>query len=228
MNRFRWKIDSDVIDASPVTVIKNVFDEKKCKELSEQIVIFRDSLEKNNPFQEDSNPNCWRGFPHLAPQGTAGLSEENKKLIHDCIIEACNIYKQTWVAPKNLKTISAFQNLFDQSKFEIQAWANINDQGGANIAHSHTGSLFSGVLYFQAQNTGAIEFYNQNYLYGVTHPLWPYHGGMTHNPEDGDMILFPAYLLHSVQANPNQKQRINMAFNVNYARNMNYDISSNR
>jgi len=52
----------------------------------------------------------------------------------------------------------------------------------------------------------------------MTNPAWPYHGMANYEPSDGDILIFPSYLLHKVHPNPNEKERINMAFNVNYRR----------
>ncbi len=39
---------------------------------------------------------------------------------------------------------------------------------------------------------------------------------MQYHPEDGDILLFPSHLLHSVEPNPEDRERINIAFNISY------------
>jgi hypothetical protein len=48
----------------------------------------------------------------------------------------------------------------------------------------------------------------------MTHQAWPYTGVSYYYPEDGDIILFPSSLLHKIEKNPSNKQRVNMAFNA--------------
>jgi len=99
-------------------------------------------------------------------------------------------------------------------EYDVSVWFNINQKGSANIIHNHHGAFFSGVLYFQAEGTGDIRLYPENFLTGHTHPMWPYKGSMIHSPEDGDLLLFPGHLSHDVEANPIDKPRVNCAFNV--------------
>jgi hypothetical protein len=76
--------------------------------------------------------------------------------------------------------------------------------------------MVSGVIYLQSTGTGTIEFQPLNYIYKINHPCWTYNGTMKYAPEDGDILLFPSYLLHRVEPNPIDKERINVAFNVSY------------
>ena len=216
MNTFGWKIQHDNIDVTPVTLIENALSKQKCAEISEQILEYKEKYYNEEGFGEDNNPGCWRGFPHMEQDDTNGLSAENKQLIFDTIMQAFKVYKQSWPETKFLRTTSWQKNMFDEENIDISAWANINDKGAGNVVHAHAGAVASGCLYFQSSDTGPIEFYNNNYLQGYSHPTWPYNGTMRYYPNEGDILMFPSYLLHAVEANPSEKQRINMAFNYQY------------
>ena len=53
-----------------------------------------------------------------------------------------------------------------------------------------------------------------NFTYKTTLPQWPYYGTSYYEPVDGDIILFPSFLLHKVERNLSNTQRINMSFNA--------------
>jgi ectoine hydroxylase-related dioxygenase (phytanoyl-CoA dioxygenase family) len=56
----------------------------------------------------------------------------------------------------------------------------------------------------------------QNYLHKLSNPAWPFHGTSVYEPYDGDILLFPSYLLHTIHRNDSNQQRINMAFDAIY------------
>ena len=216
MNTFAWKIQHDNIDVTPVTLIENTIKKDVLDEIVNQILYYKEHHYKEEGFGQDNNPGCWRGFPHMEQDESKGLTAKNKQILFDTIIQATKIYKQSWPLSKFLQTTQWQQSLFDEENMDISAWVNVNPKGAANVVHNHSGAALSGVLYLQAQGTGDIEFYTDNYLHGTSHPTWPYKGTFRHEPKDGDIILFPSYLLHAVSANPIDKERINMAFNIQY------------
>lgn len=216
MNKFLWKITDTCIDYTPVTIIKNAVTKQKAKEIAEQVIEYSktDHSKQFQEFNEDNNPGCWRGFPLIAPDDVPGLSRENKNLIQQTIMEAGKHYTASWPEAPNVKVTTWQRSIFDPDEFDVSVWFNINQKGAANMIHSHTGAYYSGVFYFQAEGTGNIRFYPDNFLTGNTHPMWPYKGTMIHEPEDGDLLLFPSHLLHDVVANPLEQPRVNCAFNV--------------
>jgi hypothetical protein len=215
MNKFLWKITDTCLDYTPVTIIKNAVSKQKAEEISKQVLEYSqtDHSREFQKFNEDNNPGCWRGFPLIAPDTVPGLSRENKDLIQNTIMEAGKHYQASWPDAPNVQ-VTTWQRSMFTDEYDVSIWFNINQKGAANMIHNHHGALFSGVLYFQAKDTGSIRLYPDNFLTGHTHPMWPYKGSMIHEPDDGDLLLFPAYLLHDVESNPNNSPRINCAFNV--------------
>jgi uncharacterized protein (TIGR02466 family) len=89
--------------------------------------------------------------------------------------------------------------------------------------HSHSGSLFSGVLYIDSVDKGSITFsrpkqtgflsMNFNTIVSKSYniynsPTWEF------NPIDGDIIIFPSGLEHMVSTNNSSSDRLSFAFNI--------------
>ena len=111
-------------------------------------------------------------------------------------------------------------------------WSIINPPGGANRAHIHPGCLWSGVYYVQApKNSGRIEFIDprtQNlmgpakYIPNRKRPrnCWT---KVQYKPVAGRMLVFPAWLYHSVVPNRSKAKgkdadRVIVSFNLSQAR----------
>lgn len=202
INKFAWKISSNVIEHTSVLQIKNAVTVQMREQLIKEILSYKDITADTS----GSEKNCWRGRPDL-PQ----------EYINSLILTAVDSYISSL---PNSAMLSRNENPADRFDFDrplIHYWVNVNAKDGYNVSHNHAGSVISGVIYLQASQTGIIEFQPLNYIYKINHPCWFYNGSMQYHPEDGDIIVFPSYLLHSVEPNPVDKERINIAFNINYA-----------
>ena len=108
-------------------------------------------------------------------------------------------------------------------------WSIINPPGNGNRAHIHPGSLWSGVYYVQASDSGGkIEFIDPRTALIMNQPKY---GDKKKRPRDcwtkvtfkpvaGRMLIFPAWLYHGVDPNTSKKtgragDRVIMSFNVN-------------
>ena len=102
-----------------------------------------------------------------------------------------------------------------------EAWLNVNDSRQCmNSEHIH-GEVFSGVFYIQApKGSGKLNLVNP----GIN-KMW--HGchlvsqknqftgeSIVIEPTEGNIILFPSYLPHSVQTNDHDEERISISFNI--------------
>ncbi|MBC7954265.1 MAG: hypothetical protein H7Y33_00150 [Cytophagales bacterium] len=104
-----------------------------------------------------------------------------------------------------------------------EMWVNLLDTGGRQAMHNHANSFISGVVYLTPthpesrtvfmKSPGGTEFSFKNDHAGVT--TGPYNADkwISPQPEPGDMVLFPSYLMHAVPPNPGE-QRISLAFNA--------------
>tara|TARA_Y100000004_G_C8955092_1_gene430424 strand:+ start:920 stop:1531 length:612 start_codon:yes stop_codon:yes gene_type:complete len=117
----------------------------------------------------------------------------------------------------------SFHNLgiVDQCPVILGSWLNVNhNRGCVNLQHCH-GGVLSGVFYLKIpENSGKLVFYNQgiNELWeGYLH-VKDYNKITTQlslvEPFEGDLILFPSYLPHSVLPNKHDDERISISFNI--------------
>ena len=100
-------------------------------------------------------------------------------------------------------------------------WANINPPGGMNQPHIHPNALFSGVYYVQSNpKAGRLKIYDPRPGSQLNMPtrksgdpgrdLWR---DANIEPIPGRIIMFPAWLWHSVEPNQSNSIRISISFN---------------
>lgn len=108
-------------------------------------------------------------------------------------------------------------------------WSIINPKGSFNVSHIHPDCLWSGVYYVQApKGSGRISFTEprtQNMMRLAKHEpntKRPKHcwTQVKYEPRAGKMIIFPAWLYHSVEPNLAEEEgdaadRIIISFNIN-------------
>lgn len=104
-----------------------------------------------------------------------------------------------------------------------EMWVNLLDAGGRQAMHNHANSFISGVVYLTPSHAdartvfmkspGGVEFSFKNDHPGVE--TGPYNADkwVSPQPEPGDLVLFPSYLMHAVPTNPGPR-RITMALNA--------------
>ncbi|MGA8262573.1 MAG: TIGR02466 family protein [Arenicellales bacterium] len=110
-------------------------------------------------------------------------------------------------------------------------WANINPRYAYNREHSHPHALWSGVYYVQApENCGLLYFTDPRPQAQVLTPHYdPHrrpadtHHEVYYQPQEGRLIVFPAWLMHGVQPNLSDKpgregDRISVSFNFHQRR----------
>ncbi|HEY0686371.1 MAG TPA: putative 2OG-Fe(II) oxygenase [Steroidobacter sp.] len=104
-----------------------------------------------------------------------------------------------------------------------EMWVNLLDTGGRQAMHNHANSFISGVAYLTPTHSdsrtvfmkspGGKDFsFKNDHAGSVTGPYnaekW-----ISPQPEPGDIVLFPSYLMHAVPPNPGAR-RITLAFNA--------------
>lgn len=99
-------------------------------------------------------------------------------------------------------------------------WANINPPGGRNSSHTHPNNFLSGVYYVSTpEGEGRITFEDPRPQAYVMMPpvtaFTPHNGNtITLEVKPGRMVLFPAWLTHSVPVNRSDQERVSIAFNL--------------
>ena len=108
--------------------------------------------------------------------------------------------------------------------FEITGcWANMNPPNAAHGRHGHPNNFLSGVYYVQT-NEGAdtINFHDPRSQTEIIKP--PVTALTAENTDqvvvkvsNGTMLIFPAWLAHSVDANRSGETRISIGFNIMFS-----------
>ena len=91
--------------------------------------------------------------------------------------------------------------------FKVQWWYNINGKGDWNIPHTHPGSDLALVLYL-TDSDGLLSLLDPYAHRG----LYPQIKSM--NAKKGDILIFPADLMHYVMPNQRDTDRISISMNL--------------
>lgn len=102
-----------------------------------------------------------------------------------------------------------------------EAWININGKGHFNYSHDHPGSLFSAVYYVKGgPDKGELELKTPivPHTYTISNEMVGGFNAFTGHamvipPVTGDLVIFPAWLLHRVNLSRSDEDRISIAFN---------------
>lgn len=102
-------------------------------------------------------------------------------------------------------------------------WANVYARGAAHGMHSHPNNYLSGVYYVQvSEGANTINFHDPRMQTAILRP--PVRQLTAENTdqvvvrvEEGTLLVFPAWLQHSVDANRGTRERISMSFNLMFS-----------
>lgn len=102
-------------------------------------------------------------------------------------------------------------------------WANINAPGSSHTMHTHPNNFLSGAYYVQVQEgADSIAFHEPRPQTAVIRP--PVTELTAYNTDqvvvavaNGTLLVFPAWLPHSVDANRSGRTRISVSFNLMFA-----------
>ena len=115
--------------------------------------------------------------------------------------------------------------VFDQSKVICTSmWAIINKKNSFNIEHSHSNNYLSAAYYVKApKNCGNFKTSNPNILNRNVYPKAERatefnSNNITIKINEGDLLIFPAYLPHSVEENKSDEDRVIISFNLDILR----------
>ena len=122
----------------------------------------------------------------------------------------------------NIDKVSYSSNFYNTKNYIVSnMWLNVNNYKDYNEAHLHSGCVFAGVYYIDVKdNQGDLiltrhdvslrELAFTNHSYNN-----PYTWGKVHiTPRNHQCILFPAFVLHSVQPNTTNQPRVSLSFNI--------------
>ena len=108
--------------------------------------------------------------------------------------------------------------------FEITAcWASALAKGATHRAHSHPNNYLSAVYYVRAHSgADTINFHDPRNQTGIIRP--PVVELSAENTDQvvvkvktGTLLVFPAYLQHSVDANATEEERVSISLNIMFS-----------
>jgi len=111
----------------------------------------------------------------------------------------------------------------DLEFYITQSWLNYTKLGGSHGMHTHQNSWISGVFYLSAPEGNGICFYDPNMRIkrilkidsSLENPSQWQGEKITVPLETNQLVLFPSWLGHAVDPNPEQNiTRLSLAFNV--------------
>ncbi|MBD9357475.1 putative 2OG-Fe(II) oxygenase [Methylomonas albis] len=104
-----------------------------------------------------------------------------------------------------------------------EMWVNVLDTGGYQAMHNHANSFISGVVYLTPthdssrtvfmKSPGGTDFAFKNDHEGVITGPFNAEKWISPQPEPGDLVLFPSYLMHAVPPNAGER-RLTLAMNA--------------
>ena len=183
---------------SDIFIKENVGTEEQREDLKKQIL---HAKENDIGTQGGSNHGCWRSN---ATYDMEWLYDEMRKLSD----HANQIYFKDDPVFKSF--IEGCQNR------DFNIWTNVNEVGSKNVLHTHTSDAWAGIYYLQVEGTGNLVFTNPANLLLQCNPKSPYTRKTGIQPEDGMLVIWPGWVPHEVLENKSNKQRINIAWGINY------------
>ena len=100
-------------------------------------------------------------------------------------------------------------------------WYNVNHKGNWNFPHTHPSNVFAAVLYVKADNSSGElkferpdimgEYYANRIDYDTEFNRLQY----KIKPKEKSLVIFPAWLRHSVEPSLSDRMRLSIAFNIN-------------
>ena len=115
--------------------------------------------------------------------------------------------------------------IYEPSKIKCTSmWAIINKRGNFNIEHTHSNNYLSAAYYVKApENCGNFKATNPNIINRNIFPKSNKGTELNSNTasikiNEGDLLIFPAYLPHSVEINNSNEDRVIVSFNLDILR----------
>ena len=102
----------------------------------------------------------------------------------------------------------------------VAMWAIINKKNSFNVMHNHQNCYLSASYYVRKpENSGDITFFDpkeaKTYRFPKIEKYTEYSTEIvTIEPGEGDLLIFPSYLYHSVSENLSDDNRVVVSFNI--------------
>jgi uncharacterized protein (TIGR02466 family) len=196
-----WIETSDVIPMFPTLVWKVQLKEKLHQAIAVKILAALERIRRD------------------APKLASGQGWQSEQRLHE--FEA---FQDLVACVNNMaKSVLRFMGI-GYDAFEITGcWANVLARGGVHKAHSHPNNFLSGVYYVRTHpGADTINFHDPRNQTGIIRP--PVVELTAENTDqvvvrvqNGTLLMFPAYLQHSVDTNTSEQERISISFNIMFS-----------
>ena len=110
---------------------------------------------------------------------------------------------------------------YDSNKVKMAVmWSIINKKGSFNIQHNHPNAYLSSAYYVRhPEKSGSIKFFDPREQKNIRYPKIKNYTDISAviteiTPKEGDLLIFPSYLYHSVGENLSEDDRIIVSFNI--------------
>ena len=156
-------------------------------------------------------------------QNPKGLKRSNRGGWHSRVI---NINEDNPISShlKNGLGKSVFTTLSQKLSVHVEYWIMINSPNTYNCSHTHPNSHLSGVFWIQAsEKSGNLKFINpsnfQAYveLHSYVEPFkldTNAYEAYKYIPTEGKMVTFSSHVVHEVENNESNKDRIAVSYNI--------------
>ncbi|HEY4646737.1 MAG TPA: 2OG-Fe(II) oxygenase family protein, partial [Steroidobacteraceae bacterium] len=147
---------------------------------------------------------------------------------------------QGWQSDRTLHELEEFQDLvfcvnhatksvlqflrIGYDAFQITGcWANVLANGAAHRSHSHPNNFLSGAYYVRTHpGADTINFHDPRNQTGIIRPpvvelTAENTDQVVVNVRNGTLLVFPAYLQHSVDTNMSENERVSLSFNIMFS-----------
>lgn len=147
---------------------------------------------------------------------------------------------ESWQSPNDLQTLNEFRDFLScvreatravlrflavpDPPFEVTGcWVNVNAPGAPHPRHSHPNNYLSGVYYVRTSEGSDVIFFHdpRPQTNVIRPPVTELNEANTDQVVvkvgDGSLLLFPAWLPHSVPPNESRQNRISVSFNVMFS-----------
>ena len=195
--------NKQILKLFPQPVFK--FKIENYKDINKSLIKYIYELQQLNPTGvKKSNINGW----HSKPFDLTDPQNEPNKFLSQITDNIKDVFKHYgWV--------------YDTNKVKCTSmWSIINKKGSFNIEHIHSNNYLSAAYYVKApKECGKFKALTPNI---ITRNFFPKSNGITElnavtakiNVEEGDLLIFPAYLPHSVEENKSDDDRVIISFNI--------------
>jgi uncharacterized protein (TIGR02466 family) len=157
--------------------------------------------------------NFFKTYENKTSKNTSNYSSKNNYILNEKTLKT--LKKEISNCINNyVNQIMCYENV---DVYITQSWLNYTKQNEFHHVHEHPNSFLSGVLYLQTCEEDKIYFYKKKYQQ-ISPKIKNWNSFNSSSwwfpVKNGDIILFPSELTHSVDIKKQDNTRISLAFNT--------------